>query len=112
VSAKGPQQRLKHLSFVDVVKSGILTEANSLPINQKFTILAESNRPPSTQSVFDRLIFPKNAWGSRAAPPDRLFHGQAQNSVRKNLVNREKPVNNERRKATDSSLMDFNLKFL
>jgi hypothetical protein len=96
---------------VDAEKFGILTGANSLSIKQKFSILAESNRPPSTQLVFNRLIFPKkNAWGSRAAPPDRLFHGQAQNSVRKNLVNREKPVNSEREKATDSSLMDLNLK--
>ena len=94
---------------MDAVKSGILTGANSLPVKQKFSILAESNRPPSKQSVFDRLIFPKDAWGSRAAPPDRLFSGRAQNSVRRNLVSREKPGNNGCGKAIDSAQMDLNL---
>ena len=104
-----PQQRPKHLSYVEAVKSGILTGANSLPIKQKFCILVESNRLSSKQSIFDRSIFPKDAWGSCAVPPDQHFLGQAQSSVRKNLVNREKPVNSERGKAADSSLMDLNL---
>jgi hypothetical protein len=38
VSAKGPQQRPKHLSYVDAVKSHILTGANNLPIKQTFSI--------------------------------------------------------------------------
>ena len=106
---KGSQRRLKRLSYVDAVKSGILTGANSLPVKQKFSILTESNRPPSKQSVFDRLIFPKDAWGSHAASPDRPFYGWAQNSVRRNLVSREKPGNSGCGKAIDSTQMDLNL---
>ena len=55
VPVKGSIQRLNHKSFADAVKSGILMGANSLPIRQ---------------SVFKRIVFPDNAWGSHAVHPE------------------------------------------
>ena len=91
---KGSIQRLNHKSFADAVKSGILTRANSLPIRQ---------------SVFKRVVFPDNAWGSRVVHPERHLHGQPQSSSRRASDNSREAVNSEQGKTTDWHLVDLNL---